>query len=78
MRVPRQVRIVRATSVRPRRHHRVGQGPTEPRAGRSAFLLSSGGAEILPSGLLMRGRTLPSTRCPARSWWDVWYESPFL
>ena len=33
-----------ATSVRPLRHHRMGQGPTEPHAGRRTFLLSSGGA----------------------------------
>ena len=34
----------RVTSVRPLRHDRMGQGPTEPHAGRGTFLLSSGGA----------------------------------
>ena len=33
-----------ATSVCQLRHDRMGQGPTEPHAGRSTFLLSSGGA----------------------------------
>ena len=34
----------RATSVRQPRHDQMEQGPTEPHAGRSTFLLSSGGA----------------------------------
>ena len=34
----------RATSVCRLRHDRMGQGPTEPHAARSTFLLSSGGA----------------------------------
>ena len=33
-----------ATSVRQLRHDQTEQGPTEPHAGRSTFLLSSGGA----------------------------------
>ena len=33
-----------ATNVRQLRHDQMGQGPTEPHAGRSTFLLSSGGA----------------------------------
>ena len=35
------------------RHDQTGQGPTEPHAGRSTFLLSSGGAggRVLLSGL---------------------------
>ena len=33
-----------ATSVHQRRHNQMEQGPTEPHAGRSTFLLSSGGA----------------------------------
>ena len=42
----------RATRVRRLRHDRMEQGPTEPHAGRSTFLLSSGGAEgrVLLSG----------------------------
>ena len=38
------VSIRLATSVCQPRHDRMGQGPTEPHAGRSTFLLSSGGA----------------------------------
>ena len=33
-----------ATSICQLRHDRMEQGPTEPHAGRSTFLLSSGGA----------------------------------
>ena len=33
-----------AASICQRRHDRMGQGPTEPRTGRSTFLLSAGGA----------------------------------
>ena len=33
-----------ATSIRQPRHHQMEQGPTEPHAGRSTFLPSSGGA----------------------------------
>ena len=42
-----------ATSVCRPRHDQMGQGPTEPHAGRSTFLLSSGGAggRVLLSGL---------------------------
>ena len=42
-----------ATSVRQLRHDPMEQGPTEPHAGRSTFLLSSGGAggRVLLSGL---------------------------
>ena len=41
-----------ATSVCQLRHDRMEQGPTEPHAGRSTFLLSSGGAggRVLLSG----------------------------
>ena len=42
-----------ATSICPLRGDRMEQGPTEPHAGRSTFLLSSGGAggRVLLSGL---------------------------
>ena len=42
-----------ATGVCRLRHDRMEHGPTEPRAGRSTFLLSSGGAggRVLLSGL---------------------------
>ena len=42
-----------ATSICQLRHDQMEQGPTEPRAGRSTFLLSSGGAwgRVLLSGL---------------------------
>ena len=42
-----------ATSVCQLRHDRMGQGPTEPHAGRGTFLLSSGGVggRVLLSGL---------------------------
>ena len=40
----RVVQTRRATSVCRLRHNRMEQGPTEPHAGRSMFLLSSGGA----------------------------------
>ena len=41
-----------ATSIRRLRHDQMEQGPTEPHAGRSTFLLSSGGAggRVLLSG----------------------------
>ena len=38
------VRTTLATSVCQLRHDQMEQGPTEPHAGRSTFLLSSGGA----------------------------------
>ena len=56
-----------ATSVCRLRHDRMGQGPTEPHAGRSTFLLSSGGAggAGITEWPLVRGPVLPSTGFPA-------------
>ena len=57
-----------ATSVCRLRHDQMEQGPTEPHAGRSTFLLSSGGAggAGITEWLLIRCRFLLRTSFPAR------------
>ena len=56
------------TSVCQLRHDPMEQGPTEPHAGRSTFLLSSGGAggAGITEWPLVRGRFLPRTSLPGR------------
>ena len=63
-----------AISVCPLRYDQMGQGPTEPHAGRGAFLLSSGGAGGgggITEWPLVRGRFLLRTSSPAGREWHV-------
>ena len=62
------------TSVCQPRHDQMEQGPTEPQAGRSTFLLSSGsaGGAGITKWLLLRGRFLLRTSFPAGRYWHVW------